>query len=101
MNPDGGQDEIWARLRNGVLVAAKAMLAVAALSGVAQVVSRTTLDRAMLGQLVSRAGPEPKTTGTVTSSLKPASSRPSRTGIDQAGMASLASQVTGAADRKR
>jgi hypothetical protein len=103
MHPDDeheGHDEVWARLRDGVLFAAKAAFAVAALSGVAQYVSRTTLDRHALGFLATHAG-DPKTTGSLMPPRRPSLVGAPQGAADQAGMASLVSQVSRASTTER
>jgi hypothetical protein len=104
MIPGEVEDGTWARLRQGVSCAAKAAIAIGALAGLAQYVSRTTLDRAGLGQLISHRGVGPQATGSVRRP-KPAGVRTPQAGIDQAAFNSLTSvmqrSATGSAEAKR
>jgi len=81
----------WARVRQGVSWTAKAIVSVGLLAGLAQYVSRTTLDRASLGALAAR-GLDPAPTGSV-ARPKPAKGA-SRVEMDQAGLTSLAAQAS-------
>lgn len=91
MIPLEDEDERWARVRQGVSWAAKALVAVGLLAGLAQYVSRTTLDRAGLKALTAR-GLDPRTTGSI-ARPKPARGA-SRVEMDQAGLTSLAAQAS-------
>lgn len=91
MIPLEDEDERWARVRQGVSWATKAIVAVGLLAGLAQYVSRTTLDRAGLKALTTR-GLDPRTTGSI-ARPKPAKGA-SRVEMDQAGLNSLAAQAS-------
>jgi hypothetical protein len=91
MIPLEDEDERWARVRQGVSWATKAIVAVGLLAGLAQYVSRTTLDRAGLKALTTR-GLDPRTTGSI-ARPKPARGA-SRVEMDQAGLTSLAAQAS-------
>jgi len=91
MIPHEDEDARWARVRQGGSWTAKAIVAVGLLAGLAQYMSRTTLDRAGLGALAAR-GRDPGTTGSV-SRPKPAKGA-SRVEMDQAALTSLAAQAS-------
>jgi hypothetical protein len=62
---DLSDDGMWARVRHWVVLVAKAAVAIAAISGVAHWVSRTTLDRATLSQLAAGRNLDPQVTGSL------------------------------------